>query len=497
MTGDFNGYLHRYQGRAVSVVTWDHVRMLGILSEVTHDSILMTGVLVRDSHENDSWSQHMAVEEVLENRGDLWPEMVIQRNLISTVTLVDPRGVVEPPSTQSLRVEMSNIFGPDEAPDEPPTSPEDEHASFESDAVCVELGVGLVPVVNESPDKSKPLASQLRSLRLEMERQLGFALHAFRVRSSFDIPHNCFRLLVHGTEVFRAELYRDKMLAVLPDSRPELSFGIATKEPAFGLEARWIDLSERRAAESAGCTVVNPGSVVVTSVGEFLKPHAASLLTYEAVGSLVDHLRESHPQTVSELMSSPVSPRTLFEVLRHLVDQGVCIRHVRPILEAVARHVEHASSMDRLVASVRKDVALVLVSGLVTPDGYLPAIRVSQKMAAMIADDNGAATSLESPVKMLVRQAQAILKKEGLSKAALLVPNADRPVFSALCRPVLPDVTVLGTDECPSKLKVRFLGTIDVTETSVDEILQTTPYSEVADADSSSTSELAARRKPR
>lgn len=497
MTGDFSGYLHRYQGRAVSVVTWDHVRMLGTLSEVMHDSILMTGVLVRDSHESDSWSEHLAIEDVLENRGDLYPEMVIQRNLISTVTLVDPRGVAREPSSFGSPGDLGAIPILDDLADSNPPESNDDHAPLESDAVCIELGVGLVPLVNETPDKSRPLKDQVRALRMEMERQLGFQLQAFRIRSSFDLPHNQYRLVIHGTEVFRSELYRDKLMAIPPDGSKELSFGVPTKEPAFGLDARWIEVSERTEAMTAGCTVVTPGSAIVTAVGEFLKPHASSLITYEAVSALIEHLRDTHPQTVSELMPSPVSLRTLFEVLRHLVDQGVVIRHIRPILEAVARHVEHSSSMDRLVASVRKDVSLVLASGLVTPDGYLPAIRISSRMADAIAHEESPAKNLESPTKMLILQVQAILKREGLSRTALLVPNANRQVFAVLCRPLLPDVTILGNDECSLKLKVRFIGTVDIIETKVDDILQTTPYSEVADADSSSTTELSARRKPR
>lgn len=498
MTGDFSGYLYRYQGRAVSVVTWDRVRMLGILSEVTHDSILMTGVMVRDSHESDSWSQHLAVEDVLENHGDLWPEMVIQRNLISTVTLVDPRGISEKPeSSPGIDADLSLLQFEDEILDAQPVRTEEEHLPPESDAVCIELGVGLVPLVNETLDKSKPLAAQVLGLRMDMERQLGFDLQPFRIRSSFVLPHNHFRLLVHGTEIFRSELYRDRMFAILPEDSLSLSFGIAARDPAFGLSARWIDVSERYAAESAGCTVVTPGSVIVTAIGEFLKPHSASLLTYEAVNSLIEHLRNTHPQTMAELMPSPVSLRTLFEVLRHLVDQGVCVRHIRPILEAVARHVEHASSMDRLVAYVRKDVALMLVSGMVTPEGYVPVLRVSRKLADAIADEGGEATTLESPIKMLIRQVQAILRKRDLSRAALLVPNAHRQALSMLLRRLLPDMIVLGTDECSMKLQVQFLGTIEFAEVIEDDNSTAISSSGNSEGDSHNTAERSIRRKPR
>lgn len=498
MTGDFSGYLHRYQGRAVSIVTWDHVRMLGTLSEIAHDSILMTGVLVRDSHEHDSWSEHLAVEDMLENRGDLWPEMVIQRNLISTVTLVDPRGVVkEPTPTHSPDHEISALPIFDDLADSPPAEPLEDHMSQESDAVCIELGVELVPLVNTSPDKSRPLKDQVRSVRMEMEKLLGFQLQPFRIRSSFELPFNHFRLLVHGTEVFRSELYRDKLMAILPEGTKELALGIATKDPAFGLDARWIEVADRPAAIAAGCTVVTPGSVIVTAVSEFLKPHASGLLTYEAVSTAVEHLRETHPVTVSELMSTPVSLRTLFEVLRHLVNQGVVIRHVRPILESVARHVEHTSSMDRLVASVRRDVSLMLVTGLVTPDGYVPAITVNQKLADSIVAAESSSNPVEPSFQMLKKRVQDILRKEGLSKAALLVPNAHRQVFAVLCRSLLPEMSVLGVDECSLKLKVRSIGTIEPVEPKVEAILESMPYSESADEDTSSSTEVTARRKPR
>jgi flagellar biosynthesis protein FlhA len=490
MSEGFSVYLHRYLHRSVSVLTWDHVRAIGNLAEITPDAILLTNVLVRDSHEYDSWSAHLAVEDVLENRGNLWPELVIQRHLISTVTLVDPRGAVNPEALPNVQPETEVEASED------PVQLGSSTAPPSPDGVCVELGLGLNSLVQQMTDQSRPLEVRLRKLRTDLQKSMGFELRPFRIHGGvFELPPNCFRLVVHGTEVFRTELQPDKLLAVNPGNAV-MDIGVATKDPAFGLEARWIDPQDEKMAMSAGFTVASPLTVIATTLQERLKPHLASLLTYEAVSAAVESLRESNPITVSTLMPSPVTLRTLFEVLRHLVDQGIVINPLRPILESIARNFEPAGPMERLVSNVRKDIYLNVARGLIRPNGELPSIIVappfSQKFASEVQIPSRASDCLD----VLKQEIIKIVQAEGISRLALFVPNEHRNVFSSYCQRLFPEITVLSFDECSKILAIKFLGSINLANPR-KENSQVSADSNTSSELDLTKEELAAHRKPR
>ncbi len=207
MSKDFSGYFHRYLGRTVSVVTWDHVKVIGNLSEVTQDSVLMTNVLVRDSFESDAWSAHLVVEDVIENRGNLWSEIVIQRHLISSVILVDPRGAVNPETQANASTPQCEPIDSTDSAEAMFAIPQEVHASIESDAVQIELDWDLNSLFEQSPDNSKPLNARVKAIRIDLEKMHGFELRAFRInQNNFDLASNQFRLLVHGAEIFRTEI---------------------------------------------------------------------------------------------------------------------------------------------------------------------------------------------------------------------------------------------------------------------------------------------------
>ena len=151
MSQDFRGFLQQMQGCAVSVVTWDHARLLGTLAAVADDCIRMTGVVLQDSHETGGWSDRLLIEDLLEDRGNQWPEIIIQRNLISTVTMVSD--VMRPDPVVPLgREDSSDGLENSRAAQGQELDTIVQHASDHSETVRLEIGSAVVDAFQMAND---------------------------------------------------------------------------------------------------------------------------------------------------------------------------------------------------------------------------------------------------------------------------------------------------------------------------------------------------------
>ena len=463
MSQDFRGFLQQMQGCAVSVVTWDHARLLGTLAAVTDDCIRMTGVVLQDSHETGGWSDRLLIEDLLEDRGNQWPEIIIQRNLISTVTMVSE-------STRAASV-ASNEFpdsldGLDSLPEILARGVESvvEHSSEHTESVRLELGVSLAQLQSTAGDliTHKTLAERITATRVALEKALGFQLEPFRVQSSSTLARDQFRVLIHGAEVGRGTMMAGQLLAILTDKDTAPPKGTETIEPIYGLPAVWIAPEQRKQAEADGCTVVDAVTIMGTMLDYHVRKHAKELLTYEAVSAAVDKLRESHPITVSNLIPHPVSLRTLFEVLRGLVAEDVVIQHVLPILESVGRHVEHCESMQLLRARVRSDIPLILCGPHLDENGRLPVVVVEKDVAREVfPDDSELKPSDSSLLSNFLDEIRRLAPPADSTRTPiLLVQHSSRERIWAHCRAAFEELVVLSPSEVPLGVRLEVLGTV-------------------------------------
>ena len=463
MSQDFRGFLQQMQGCAVSVVTWDHARLLGTLAAVTDDCIRMTGVVLQDSHDTGGWSDRLLIDDLLEDRGNQWPEIIIQRNLISTVTMVSE-------AARAVSVSSSSFS---DGPDGSESSLEKlahgleavvEHSTDHAESVRLELGTALTQLQNTAGERitHKTLAERITGTRIALEKALGFQLQPFRVHSSSTAPPDQFRVLIHGAEVGRGTIMPGTLMAILIDKDTAPPQGTETIEPIYGLPAVWIAPEQRNQAEADGCTVVDAVTIMGTMLDYHVRKHAKELLTYEAASAAVDTLRESHPVTVANLMPHPVSLRSLFEVLRGLVAEGVVIQHLLPILESVGRHVEHSESMPLLISRVRSDIPLILCAPHLDENGRLPVVVVEAEVASEVFPDQPDLRSLNS--NLLTAFLSEIRKltppTDSTRTPVLLVPHSSRERIWASCRTVLEDLVVLSPSEVPFSVRLEILGTL-------------------------------------
>ena len=463
MSQDFRGFLQQMQGCAVSVVTWDHARLLGTLAAVADDCIRMTGVVLQDSHETGGWSDRLLIEDLLEDRGNQWPEIIIQRNLISTVTMVSD---IVRSGHGDLTGAQDFFSGENQLPEGLRQGQDSavQHASTACDSVRLELGSSVAESLSQAnePLQKFPIKDRITATRIDLEKMLGFQLQPFRIQSSAALASDQFRVLIHGIEVGRGNLMCGKRLAILSEKNTTPPPGTETIEPIFGLPAVWIDSEQISHAQLSGCTVVDVVTVISTMLDHYVRKHAKELLTYEAVSAAVDQLRESHPVTVANLIPHPVSLRTLFEVLRGLVAEGVVIHHILPILESVGRHVEHCESMPLLRSRVRSDIPLILCGPHLDENGFLPVIVVEKDVAREVFPDDSELQPVDSTLltNVLDEIRRLAPPADSTRTPILLVPHSSRERIWAHCRSTFEDLLVLSPSEVPLGVRLKVLGNV-------------------------------------
>lgn len=187
MGQDFRAFLQQMQGCAVSVVTWDHARLLGTLAAVADDCIRMTGVVLQNSHEAGGWSDRLLIEDILEDRGNQWPEIIIQRNLISTVTMVSDAMRPDPvPQLGHQDSSESSEKSPAATNQEPDTVV--QHATGYSESVRLEIGPAVADALNVANER-------LANFRIKGDTCLTQGLKLFERQYTSGISH-LFHLLV-------------------------------------------------------------------------------------------------------------------------------------------------------------------------------------------------------------------------------------------------------------------------------------------------------------
>ncbi|MFA0781107.1 MAG: hypothetical protein RJAPGHWK_002632, partial [Candidatus Fervidibacter sp.] len=258
-------------------------------------------------------------------------------------------------------------------PPPPPaaTQPQDFTAYVRVDPVELELGFGLVPMAMEQ--EGGKLLPRITNLRRKLAEELGLLVPPIRVRDNLLLSPNRYVIKVRGAKVAEGDCHPHKLLAIGSPNLPPLD-GIATKDPAFGLPAFWIDADKKRDAERLGYTVVDTETVIITHLSEVLKAHAPDIMSRQEVQALLDQVRQTHPAVVEEVTPQLLSRGEIHQVLCNLLSEGVPIKDMVAILEALADAARLSKDPDFLTERVRRRLARLICQPFLTTDGTLPAI---------------------------------------------------------------------------------------------------------------------------
>lgn len=337
-------------------------------------------------------------------------------------------------------------------------APDDERYLDEfllTDRAVVEVGARLVPFIQSK--RVKGLSERITALRREFSRTQGLWIPPIRVNSNLTgLQPEEYRILVAGRRVAGGELRTEQLLAILPEGRQVTVTGEATTEPAFGLNARWINLESRRSAEIQGCTVVDPLSVMITHLGEVLKNFAHELLTREALKQMLDRAREFAPTIVDEIKPEIIRMGTLHQVLIQLAEDRIPLADITLILESIVNHAPQSKSSEELTDHVRVDLGRLVCERFRAADGRLRVIAMEPKldtrMRQSLHQDQLAlgAGPLTRLIEAIGKEARESDRRQ-LPLALLVDQKVRRPLKRLLAR-TSPEVGVIAYQEVPNDL---------------------------------------------
>ncbi|MGE6332274.1 flagellar biosynthesis protein FlhA, partial [Stenotrophomonas sp. NPDC077659] len=227
------------------------------------------------------------------------------------------------------------------------------------DPLGLEVGYRLIPLVDSS--QGGELMARIKGVRRKLTQDVGFLIPSVHIRDNLELPANGYRVLVHGVPVATADIHPDRELALDPGSALGPLEGIAGKDPAFGLDATWIQPHQRAQAETMGYTVVDPATVVATHLSHLIREHAPELLGHEEVQHLLANLGKSAPKLVEDLTPKALPLSAVVRVLQNLLVERIPIRQLRKIAEALVEHAPISQDPATLTAAVRTALGRFIV----------------------------------------------------------------------------------------------------------------------------------------
>ncbi|MGE8296888.1 MAG: flagellar biosynthesis protein FlhA [Pseudomonas sp.] len=336
------------------------------------------------------------------------------------------------------------------------------------DMVGLEVGYRLIPLVDRN--QGGQLLARIKGVRKKLSQEMGFLMPSVHIRDNLDLAPNAYRLTLMGVSVAEAEVYPDRELAINPGQVFGPLNGIAAKDPAFGLEAVWIDPTQRDQAQSLGYTVVDASTVVATHLNQILHKHAHELLGHEEVQQLMQLLAKSSPKLAEELVPGLVSLSTLLKVLQALLQEQVPVRDIRTIAEAIANVAPKSQDPAAMVAAVRVSLARAIVQSIVGLEPELPVITLEPRLEQILLNslqkagqgsEDGILLEPGMAEKLQRSLVEAAQRQEMLGKPViLLVAGPVRAMLSRFARLAVPSMHVLAYQEIPDNKQVTIVATV-------------------------------------
>jgi flagellar biosynthesis protein FlhA len=353
-------------------------------------------------------------------------------------------------------------------PPPPAPSPDTKELSWDDvqavDLIGLEVGYRLVPLVDKK--QNGDLLARVRGVRRKLSQDLGFLIPAVHIRDNLDLAPNVYRINLAGVPVGESIIYPERELAINPGKVFGPIQGIATRDPAFGMDAIWIEPAARDHAQTLGYTVVDPSTVIATHLSFIIQSHAHEILGHEEVQHLLNTLAKTAPKLVEDLVPRVLPLSILVRVLQGLLAERVTIRNVRTIVETLAEHAPKSQDPAVLQGHVRVALGRQIVQDIAGVGSELPVITLEPDLERLLQNSlagNAANPGLEPGLaeRLQKRVAESARRQEGSGEpAVLLVPPQLRPMLARFMRSSLPNLHVLAWNEIPDNRKVRLVTAV-------------------------------------
>jgi len=354
------------------------------------------------------------------------------------------------------------------APKPAPAAPETRELTWEDvrpvDLIGLEVGYRLVSLVDKR--QSGDLLGRVRGVRRKLSQELGFLIPAVHIRDNLDLAPNVYRINLSGVPVGESVIYSDKELAINAGRVFGPLQGIATRDPAFGMEAVWIEAASRDHAQALGYTVVDPSTVIATHLSFIIQAHANELLGHEEVQQLLNTLAKSAPKLVEDLVPRVLPLSAVVRVLQGLLAERIPIRNIRTIIETLAEHAPRSQDPAVLLANVRIALGRQIVQDIAGISSELPVITFEPDLERLLSGSlaaNATSPGLEPGLaeRLQQRVGEASRRQEASGEApVLLVPPPLRAQLARFLRTALPHLHVLAWNEIPDNRKVRVVTAV-------------------------------------
>lgn len=376
----------------------------------------------------------------------------------------NPEGSAAAPGAAGGAGGQAQLSGPEQL-----KQPSEESTGdiLQIDALRLELGYGLLPVINYQ--KSNRLTDQIKALRRQMARDLGFIIPAVRIQDNMQLPPNAYVVKVKEIEAGKGTLKSDMLLVMNPSGGAIELPGEDTKEPTFGLPAKWISEAQREEALFRNYTVVDPPTVLTTHLTEIIKENVSELLSYAETQKLLDELEQTQQKLVSETIPEQISVTGVQRILQNLLKEMISIRDLPTIIEAIAEASKLSQNTNAITEHVRARLARQISYANTTDAGYIPIVVLSpgweQTFNEALAGSSGEEKMLSlapSQIQDFINAVRTVFDQAAAQGEApiLLTSPVIRPYARSIIERFRPSTIVLSQNEIYARAKIKTLGQI-------------------------------------
>ncbi len=333
------------------------------------------------------------------------------------------------------------------------------------DVIGLEVGYRLIPLVDKN--QGGQLMARIKGVRKKLSQELGFLIPSVHIRDNLDLSPTAYRISLMGVTVGEAEIRPEMEMAINPGQVFGSLPGDTTQDPAFGLDAVWIDPSQRDHAQTLGYTVVDPGTVVATHLSHILQGHAHELFGYEEAQKIMDNLAKSAPKLVEDLVPKTLPLGLVVKVLQNLLQEGVVIRDIRTIAETLAEYGAKSQDPDILTSATRAALGRSIVYEINGVEPEFPVITLEPELEQILqqslqtAGENGVGIEpgLAEQMHQSLEESTQKMEMEG-QVAVLLVSSFIRPWLARFVRYSISGLHVLAYNEIPEDRQIKVVSTV-------------------------------------
>lgn len=338
------------------------------------------------------------------------------------------------------------------------------------DRVGLEVGYRLIPLVDKN--QGGQLLARIKGVRKKLSQDIGFLMPSVHIRDNLDLMPSQYRITLMGVTLAEAEIYPEREMAINPGQVFGKLEGIETLDPAFGLEALWIESSQKDKAQTLGYTVVDASTVVATHLNQLLNKHAHELIGHEDVQKMLDILNESSPKLAEELVPNTVSISQLLSVLQSLLREDVPVRDMRTIAESLANMSPRSQEIAALTGAARAGLARLIIQNIfgtadelsvMTLDPALEQLLLKTVQQSAQQTGNMDTLVIEPSMADAIQRSlmNATQEQENAGRPAVLVVSSQlRPVLSRFVRNSIEHLSVLSYQEIPDNKTITIVSTV-------------------------------------